>query len=57
MCHLDQDSGILTFINFKPMYAGEYELQFVKTLTDICTYRFNLTEAGKNVIFGIRIVQ
>ena len=57
MCHLDQDSGILTFINFKPMYAGEYELQFVKTLTDICTYRFNLTEASKNVIFGIRIVQ
>ena len=57
LCHLDQDSGILTFINFKSIYTGEYELDFIKDLTDVCTYQFNLTEAGKNVLFGIRIVQ
>ena len=51
MCHLDQDSGVLTFINFKSMYAGEYELEFAKTLQITCTYQFNLTEAGKNVLF------
>lgn len=55
LCHLDQDSGILTFINFKPMYTGEYELEFIKDLSNICTYQFNLTEAGKNVLLELEL--